>query len=138
MDSFRNFICYVLSIHNTRESNIVQLFPYHTQMPKTSSTNRLAAVVEDLITTLQNPHPLTPFLQRGDLTSDAIKQLQIIFNAPNNSNNVTNNNNNNNNTTNNGESITTCCRPRVRMSMVSINEESRIYPLDTTIRKKFN
>ena len=61
-------------------------------MPETSSTNRLVAVVEDLITMLQNPHPPTPFLQRGDPTNDAVQQLQVIFNVPNNSNNDTNNN----------------------------------------------
>ena len=52
-------------------------------------------MVEDLITVLQNPHPPTQFLQRGNLTNDAICQLQIISNVLN-SNNDTNNNNNNN------------------------------------------
>ena len=65
------------------------------QIPETSSANRLvAAVVEDLITILQNSHPPTPFLQRSDPTNDAIKQLRIIFNVPNNNDNVTNDNNN--------------------------------------------
>ena len=82
MDSFRNFICYVPSTRDTRKSNTVQFFPQHTQMPETSSADRLAAVVEDLITILQKTHPPTPFLQKGDPTNDAIKQLQIICNVP--------------------------------------------------------
>ena len=56
-------------------------------MPETSSANQLVEVVEGLITALQNPHPPTPFLQRGDLTNGAIRQLRIIFNIPNNNNN---------------------------------------------------
>ena len=52
-------------------------------MPETSSTDRLETVVEDRINILQNPHPPTPFLQKGDPTNDAIKQLRIIFKVPN-------------------------------------------------------
>ena len=64
-------------------------------MPGTSSADRLAAVlVVDLITILQNPHPPTSFLQKGDPTNDAIEQLQIISNVPN-TDNVTDNNKNN-------------------------------------------
>ena len=72
MDPFRNFICYIPTTGDTRRSNTVEFFPRHTQMPETSSADRLATVVEDLIAVLNNPHPPTPFLQRGDPTNDAI------------------------------------------------------------------
>ena len=62
-------------------------------MPETSSANQLAAAVEDLITTLQNPHPPTPFLQRRNPTNDAICQLKIIFNVPNQNKNNSGSNN---------------------------------------------
>ena len=59
-------------------------------MPETSSTDWLAAVVEDLITVVQNPHSPTTFLQRGVLTNDTIQKIQIICMVPANSNNDTN------------------------------------------------
>ena len=131
-------------------------------MPETSLANRLAAVVEDLITILQNPHPPTPFLQKGNPTNGTIKQLRIIFNVPNNTDNVTNKNDNRTNNqlvTNrsvprvnqsvprvnqsvprvkNTTPTNQRRRPRVRVSLAPINKESRIYPLGTTMQKKFN
>ena len=65
-------------------------------MPETSSADRLATVVEDLIAVLNNPHPLTPFLQRGDPTNDVIRQLRVIFNIPNKNNDTRTNNETNN------------------------------------------
>ena len=65
-------------------------------MPDKSSTDQLAAVVENQIVILNNPPLPTPFLQRGDPTYDAIRQLQIIFNIPNNNNDTCTNNGTNN------------------------------------------
>ena len=80
-------------------------------MPETSSSDRLAAVVEDLINILQNPHPPTPFLQKGDPTNDAIKQLRIIFKVPDTVT-VTDNNNRPNNSL-----VTNPSVPRVQQSV---------------------
>ena len=136
-------------------------------MQETSSADRQAAVVEDLISVLQNPHPPTPFLQKGDPPNDAIKQLQIIFNVPD-INNVTDNNNRTNNQSITNRSVprviqsvprvqrpvssvqrlvprvrttlpTNHRRPRVETRrMAPINEERRIYTIGTIVRKKFN
>ena len=65
-------------------------------MPETSSAARLAVVVEDLIAVLNNPHPPTRFLQRGDPINDAIRQLRVIFNIPNNYSDTRTNNGTNN------------------------------------------
>ena len=159
MESFRNFICYIPSTRDTRKSNTVQFFPRHTQMPETSSTDRLAAVVEDLINILQNPHPPTPFLQKGDPTNDAIKQLRIIFKVPTTAH-VTDNNRPNNLLVTNPSvprvipsvprvgqppprvrtaPTTTHRRARVEARrMAPISEEQEVFPLGTTVRKKFN
>ena len=48
-------------------------------MPKTSSEDRLASATEDLIAMLKKPRPLTPFLDQGTKTNDAIWKLQEIF-----------------------------------------------------------
>ena len=96
IDSFQNFICYIPTTDDTRKSNTIEFFPRHTQMPETSSADRLAAVVEDLIAVLNNPHPPTPFLQRGDPTNDAIRQFRVIFDIPNNNSDTRTNNGTNN------------------------------------------
>ena len=95
MHKFRNFTCYVPTKRNNRDSNIVQFYPGHTQMPTTSSTDQLAVVIEDLITVLQNPYPPTPFLQVGNPTNNAIRQLRIIFNVSNGTTDTNNNINTN-------------------------------------------
>ena len=45
-------------------------------MPKISSEDRLASATEGLIEILKKPHPLTPFLDQGTKTNDAIRKLQ--------------------------------------------------------------
>ena len=45
---YRNYKCYVPETHTTRISDTVEFFPKLVQMPKTSSEDRLAAILEDL------------------------------------------------------------------------------------------
>jgi hypothetical protein len=52
-------------------------------MPTTSTADRLARAIEDLVKILQQPHPATPFLQQGTIVNDAMKQLTSIFSPPN-------------------------------------------------------
>ena len=85
-------------------------------MPNTSSVDLLEAVVEDLITILRNLQPPTPFLEKGNPTNTAIKQLQMIFNVLE-TDNVTNNNNRTNN-----QSITNRSVPRVKPSVPRVNQ----------------
>ena len=44
---------------------LLNSFQKLVQMPKTSSEDRLAAVLEDLKEVLKHPHPKTPFLDKG-------------------------------------------------------------------------
>ena len=66
---------------------MVEFSPKLVQMPKTSSNNRLAVVLEGLNEVLKNPHPNTPFLDKGTTTSDAIYKLKQIFGPPKKDNN---------------------------------------------------
>ena len=56
-------------------------------MPKTSSEDRLAAVLKDLKEVLKKPHPKTPFLDKGTPSNDAIAKLETIFGPPKKDNN---------------------------------------------------
>ena len=61
----------------------VEFFPKYVQIPKTSSKERLAAVLEDLVEIVKHKkHPARPSLQLGTETNDAIRQLEEIFAAP--------------------------------------------------------
>ena len=66
-----------------RDCATVEFFPKYVQMPKTSSKDRLAAVLEDLVEIVKNKkHPARPSLQLGTETNDAIRQLEEIFAPP--------------------------------------------------------
>jgi hypothetical protein len=52
-------------------------------MPTTSTTDRLARAIENLVDILQQPHPATPYLQQGTVVNDAMEQLSKIFSPPN-------------------------------------------------------
>ena len=84
---YRNYKCYVPETHATRISDTVEFFPKLVQMPKTSSEDRLAAILEDLKEVLKHPHPKTPFLDKGTKTNDAITKLETIFGPPKKDNN---------------------------------------------------
>ena len=89
---YRNYKCYVPETHVTRISDTVEFFPKLVQMPKTSSEDRLAAILEDLKEVLKKPHPKTPFLNKGTETNDAIAKLEKIFGPPQKDDNNNNNN----------------------------------------------
>jgi hypothetical protein len=42
----------------------------------------LARATEDLVGTLQRPHPAIPLLQQGTVINDAMEQLSKIFSPP--------------------------------------------------------
>ena len=69
---YRNYKCYVPETHATRISDIVEFFPKMVQMPKSSSEDRLSAVLEDLKEVLKHPHPKTSFLDKRTPPNDTI------------------------------------------------------------------
>ena len=71
---------YIPKTRGERTTDTIDLFPEQLQMPKTSSKDRLASATEDLlIAILKKPHPLTPFLDEGTKTNDAIQKLKEMF-----------------------------------------------------------
>ena len=104
-------------------------------MPKTSSEDRLAAVLEDLHEVLKKPHPKTPFLDKGTSTNNAISKLEKIFASLGEDNNLPR--------VQKDVSFPRVLRnnrlPRVnqtRQRLETIAEEPTRYPIGTVIIKK--
>ena len=80
---YQNVNCWIKETGGMRDSATVEFFPKYVQMPKTSSKDRLAAVLEDLVEIVKHKkHPARPSLQLGTETNDAIRQLEEIFAPP--------------------------------------------------------
>jgi hypothetical protein len=80
---YRNYNSYIPETRGIRTTNTLEFFPEKVEMPTTSSTDRLARAIEDLVEILQQPHPATPSLQQGTIVNDAVQQLTKIFSPPN-------------------------------------------------------
>ena len=63
-------------------SNAVEFFPHQITMPGTSTEDRLAGVLDDLKTVIQNPHWKLPLILKGSKTNDAITAISNIFKPP--------------------------------------------------------
>ena len=116
-------------------SDTVEYFPHLVQMPKTSSNNRLSAVLENLNEVLKHPHPNTPFLDKGTTTNDAISKLEQIFGPSKKDNNLSRVQE----AVPSPRVIINNQLPRVsqtRKRLETIAEEPIIYPIVIVIRKK--
>ena len=79
MNHYRNYNCYIPETRAMQKGITVDFFPKNVQMPKTSSRDRLAAAIENMVEVLKNPHPAQPTLEEGTPTNDALTKLQQIF-----------------------------------------------------------
>ena len=82
MNHYRNYHIYVTHTRDSRHGDTVAFFPTKFTMPETSSNDRAAAAIEDLVDALRNPAPASPFLNMGTTTNDAIRQLQALIKKP--------------------------------------------------------
>ena len=65
-----------------RKSNTVDFFPSTCDDPTISPTETLSLIIEDLLTVLKDPPPMSPFQPQSlDLTK-AIEALQSILHPP--------------------------------------------------------
>ena len=79
---YRNYSIYIPQTRAIRLSKTVKFLPTMFDMPETSSADRATAAIEDLVDTLRNPSPASPFFTKGSPTNDALRQLQEHFNPP--------------------------------------------------------
>ena len=76
---YRNYECYMPSTKAKRTSNTIKFFPKHCPLPTTSSSERIAMILTDLLAALKSPPPAVPFLQQGTELNEAIRALQSLL-----------------------------------------------------------
>jgi hypothetical protein len=69
MNHYRNYNSYIPETRGIQTTNALEFFPEKVEMPATTTPERLARATEDLVATLQQPHPTTPFLQQGTIVN---------------------------------------------------------------------
>ena len=130
MHHHHNYQACVPKTRGVRTSNTMEFFPDKVSLPATSSEDRLASVTEDLLHVLQQPHPSTPFLNKGTTTNDAIKQLQRIINPRNTDDSPPR-------VPHPSPRVTSTRVLRSNTALKPIIEEPTIYPVTTVTKKKF-
>ncbi len=79
MEHYRCYHVYVPSTRSTRIVDTIEFFPHHVPLPATSSHDRLIQAAAELIDTLQQPQPATPYNQLSTDDHAALRQLADIF-----------------------------------------------------------
>jgi hypothetical protein len=80
--AMHNYSCQNVYISSTASERIVdtlECFPYSSQMPQLSSTDRLLMATNYMANSLIQPHLEVPFAHVGDDTITALEQLATIF-----------------------------------------------------------
>ena len=65
-----------------RQSNTVDFFPTTTEDPTITPTETLSLIIEDLLTVLKYPPPMSPFLPQSLGLTTAVEALQSILRPP--------------------------------------------------------
>ena len=76
---YRCYSCYIPSTNRDRISDTVEFFPTVINMPKLSSQDKAIQAIREVIHTIRNPGPATPFPTFGNKHSTALEQLATIF-----------------------------------------------------------
>ena len=81
LDHYRCYNCYLPTTNGERVSDTVELFPHVAPMPKQSSADQAIQAIRDLIHTIRNPGPASPFPTFGPYHTSTLSQLADIFNT---------------------------------------------------------
>ena len=79
MAHYRCYTCYIPATNGERISDTVEFFPHVAPMPQQSSRDQAIQAIRDLIHTIRNPTPATPFPTFGPTHTTALSQLADIF-----------------------------------------------------------
>lgn len=78
---YHYYRCYLPATLGERISDTVKLYPTQVNMPHLSAQEKAIQAVRDLIHTIRNPSPASPFPTFGPKHSAALDQLATIFNT---------------------------------------------------------
>ena len=81
LNHYRCYNCYLPTTNGERDSDTVEFFPHVAPMPQQSSRDQAIQAVRDLIHTIRNPGPASPFPTFGPTHTSALSQLADIFNT---------------------------------------------------------
>ena len=79
MKHYRNYECWMPMTKSTSRSNTVDFFPSTCDDSTITATDTLSLILEDLLTVLQQPPSMTPFLPRTMDLTNAINSMQSIL-----------------------------------------------------------
>ena len=79
INHYRCYNCYLPSTNGERDSDTVEFFPHVAPMPQQSGADQAIQAVRDLIHTIRNPSPASPFPTFGPSHTSALSQLADIF-----------------------------------------------------------
>lgn len=79
MEHYRNYDIFVTKTRRVRNGKTIEFFPTKYTLPATSSDDRAAAAVDDLVHELRNPQYAGPFLARGTATNAALRKLRTLL-----------------------------------------------------------
>ena len=79
MQHYRCYKIYVPSTSSERIADTVEFFPTRLKMPASSALDKATQAVEDLLTTLRNPEPSSPFFEFGNEQRNALNKLANLF-----------------------------------------------------------
>eukprot|EP00536_Pseudo-nitzschia_multiseries_P019014 jgi/Psemu1/58491/gm1.58491_g len=127
---YRNYTCVGEASRATRTSNTVAFFP-RTEMPRTSSTDRLLMTLQNLKEIASKPHPPIPYMEQGTQLNEALRSAKLrdtTNNAPEPL------------TVANGPNTKSNAREPPRVAPTQQRSARRGHPwaVGTIIRKKFN
>ena len=79
VNHYRCYNCYLPTTHGERTSDTVEFFHHVAPMPQQSSRDQAIQAVRDLIHTIRNPSPASPFPTFGPTHTAALSQLADLF-----------------------------------------------------------
>ena len=78
---YRCYRCYLPQSQHKRISDTVEFFPHDIHMPAQSAADKAIQTMQDLIHTINNPTPATPFPTFRPEHTTALQELASIFNT---------------------------------------------------------
>ena len=80
MEHYRCVKCFISKTSRERDGDTVEFFPHQIPIPSFTTESLLRQTAVDMVSLLQDPPALTPALQYGDATQNALLQIATLLN----------------------------------------------------------